>query len=113
MPIAPTPGTILAGRFRVLRTLGVGGMGSVVEAEHLELGQRVAVKLLSAQSQQSPEAVTRFFREARVASQLFSDHVAKVYDVGRTERGEPFIVMELLAGEDFDTVIRRRAPMPI
>jgi eukaryotic-like serine/threonine-protein kinase len=110
---APAPGTILAGKFRVVRTLGIGGMGSVVEAEHLELGQRVAVKLLSEASQQSPEAVTRFFREARLASQLFSEHVARVYDVGRTERGEPFIVMELLTGQDFDAIIQRRAPMAV
>lgn len=93
------PGEILAGKYRVERVLGAGGMGVVVSALHLELDQRVAVKFLLAQIA-SPEAVARFVREARAAVKIRSEHVARVIDVGRLDDGAPYMVMEYLEGRD-------------
>ena len=93
------PGEILAGKYRVERVLGAGGMGVVVSALHLELDQRVAVKFLLAQIA-SPEAVARFVREARAAVKIRSEHVARVIDVGRLGDGAPYMVMEYLEGRD-------------
>lgn len=89
----------MAGKYRVERVLGAGGMGVVVSALHLELDQRVAVKFLLAHIA-SPEAVARFVREARAAVKIRSEHVARVIDVGRLEDGAPYMVMEYLEGRD-------------
>src|SRR6187200_179148 len=94
-----SPGEILAGKYRVERVLGAGGMGVVVAALHLELDQRVAVKFLLAHIA-SPEATARFVREARAAVKIRSEHVARVIDVGRLEDGAPYMVMEYLEGRD-------------
>ncbi|NUO52253.1 MAG: serine/threonine protein kinase [Polyangiaceae bacterium] len=105
------PGTVLAGRFRVIRVLGIGGMGAVLEAENVALGQRIALKVLRRELLGDKEAHSRLDQEARVVSQLVTDHVARVHDLGKTEQGEPFIVMELLAGRNLDALIE--APQPI
>jgi tRNA A-37 threonylcarbamoyl transferase component Bud32 len=94
------PGQILAGKLEVERVLGVGGMGVVVAARHLELDQRVAVKFLHQEALSSAEAAARFVREARVAAKIRSEHVARVIDVGRLDNGAPYIVMEYLEGND-------------
>jgi serine/threonine-protein kinase len=101
------PGDVLAGKYRVERVLGAGGMGVVVQAVHLELEQRVAMKFLLPGALEGPEAVTRFMREARAAVKIKSEHVARVIDVGRLETGAPFIVMEFLDGSDIAAVLRR------
>ncbi len=98
------PGDLVAGKYRVERVLGMGGMGVVVAARHAELGRKVALKFMR------PDAldkggVERFVREARVAASIESDHVAQVIDVGRTERGDPYLVMELLEGRDLSAVV--------
>src|SRR5262249_40604448 len=94
----PVPiGGIVAGKYRVDRVVGVGGMGCVVAATHVDIFQRVAIKFLSCPSDAVGSA--RFLREARAAVALGSDHVARVLDVGVLASGAPFIVMELLEGE--------------
>src|SRR6185369_12258675 len=93
-------GEILAGKYRVDRVLGVGGMGVVVAAHHLELDDRVAVKFLLPETLGNPDAVARFAREARAAVKIKSEHVARVSDVGRLESGAPYMVMEYLEGSD-------------
>jgi eukaryotic-like serine/threonine-protein kinase len=93
-------GTILAGKYRVERVLGRGGMGVVVAATHLELEQRVALKFLLPEAMESPEVVERFAREARSAVKIESEHVARVIDVGKLENGLPYMVMEHLQGRD-------------
>lgn len=93
-------GTVLAGKYRVERVLGSGGMGVVVAAIHLELGQRVALKFLLPRAIENPEAASRFLREARAAVRIESEHVARVVDVGRLDGGAPFLVMEYLEGTD-------------
>jgi len=103
---------IIARRYHVLRTIGVGGMGRVVEADDLEKQRKVAIKFMQPSSLSSQEARRRFGREARAASRLRSEHVAKVLDVGTTEDGTPYMVMELLVGEDLATRLERRGPLP-
>lgn len=104
------PGTVLAGKYRVERLLGEGGMGWVVQAVHLQLDQRVALKFMHAASaSESPEGVARFLREARAAARIQSDHVARVSDVGTLpETGAPYLVMEYLEGQDLDSLLRGR-----
>jgi len=103
MPVAI--GDILAGKYKVESVLGVGGMGIVVAARHIQLEQKVALKFLLPQAMSSPEAVERFQREARSAVRLRSEHVAKVTDVGVLESGAPYMVMEFLAGADLSHVV--------
>ena len=107
------PGEVLSGKFRIERVLGVGGMGVVVAATHLQLGQLVALKFLLPAAMAYPENVSRFEREARAAVRLRSDHVAKVTDVGRLDDGAPYMVMEFLEGQDLDQVVRAGGALPI
>ena len=111
--VAPAPGSILAGKYRVDRTLGLGGMGVVVAATHVQLDQPVAMKFLLPSMLTIPEAAPRFLREARAAVKIQSEHVARVIDVGTLEGGEPYMVMELLKGHDLAEVLRRRGPLPV
>jgi serine/threonine-protein kinase len=107
------PGDILAGKYTVERVLGVGGMGVVVRAMHMDLHQRVAVKFMLPRVAEQPESVIRFLREARAAARLHSDHVARVRDVGRLQTGEPYMVMEYLEGSDLASVLARDGPLPV
>ncbi|HYQ16347.1 MAG TPA: serine/threonine-protein kinase, partial [Polyangiaceae bacterium] len=93
-------GELLAGKYRVESVLGSGGMGVVVAAVHVELGQRVALKFVLPQALENPEVASRFLREARAAVKIDSEHVARVLDVGRLESGAPYMVMEYLEGTD-------------
>jgi serine/threonine-protein kinase len=115
VPDAHVPiGAVLAGKYRVERVLGQGGMGVVVEATQLDLDRRVALKFLrqSALPEQG-SALTRFEREARTVARLRGEHIVQVYDVGRLEHGEPFIVMELLTGEDLSALLEREQRLPV
>ncbi len=107
------PGDILSDKFRVERVLGVGGMGVVVAATHLQLGQLVALKFMLRAALAFPDNVSRFEREARAAVRLRSDHVAKVTDVGRLDDGAPYMVMEFLEGDDLDRHLRRHGTLEI
>src|ERR1700682_5655918 len=93
-----TEGEILAGKYRVERVLGVGGMGVVVAAHHLALDRRVAIKFLLSEAALNPEVIARFAREARAAVKIESEHVARVIDVGALDSGAPYMVMEYLVG---------------
>ena len=86
-------------------------MGIVVAATHLELGHRVAIKLLRDEMAANPTVVERFLREARSVVQLRTEHVCRVMDVGRLDTGEPYIVMELLEGSDLGRVVATQ-PLP-
>jgi serine/threonine protein kinase len=107
------PGEVLAGKYRVERILGNGGMGVVVTATHLDLGESRAVKFMLPSSSSDSIAVERFFREARAAASLKSDHVVRVHDVGRMDGGIPFIVMEHLEGTDLGRLIKEQGPLPV
>ena len=106
-PEAPptVPGTILAGKYRVERIIGQGGMGVVVEAKHITLDERVALKFLLPEYATHPEAAGRFLREAKAAVKIKSEHVARVSDVGTLETGAPYMVMEFLEGRDLSRTL--------
>lgn len=106
------PGNVLAGKYRVERVLGAGGMGVVVQATHLDLDERVALKFLLPEALRVPEATARFVREARAAVKIKSEHVARVIDVGRLENDAPYMVMEFLEGSDLSALIER-GPVPV
>jgi len=106
-------GQILAGKFRIERVLGQGGMGIVVAATHLQLDERVALKFLLPDALANPEVVERFAREARAAVKIKSEHVARVSDVGTLESGSPYMVMEYLHGEDLASWVRRNGAMAV
>ena len=89
----------MAGKYRVERVLGAGGMGVVVSARHTTLDQVVAIKFLVGNHfDTQEEAVGRFLAEARASARIESDYVCRVSDVGMLERGIPFMVMEHLDG---------------
>jgi serine/threonine-protein kinase len=103
---AADTGQLIAGKYRVERVIGEGGMGTVVCARHEILDVRVAIKVLSAEYTKEAAITARFLREARAVARLKSEHVAHVMDVGTTEQGQPFIVMELLDGENLEERLR-------
>jgi tRNA A-37 threonylcarbamoyl transferase component Bud32 len=106
-------GQILAGKYRVEKVLGVGGMGVVVAAQHVQLDERVAIKFLLPAMLDNQDVVGRFAREARAAVKIKSEHVARVSDVGSLENGSPYMVMEFLDGVDLAAWIQQRGPLPI
>ena len=107
------PGDVLAGKYVVERVLGAGGMGVVLAAHQLGLDRAVAVKLMLPGRLVGPEALARFLREARATARLRSHHVARVFDVGTTEAGAPYIVFELLEGIDLGALLEQRGPLPV
>jgi len=111
----PQTGEVIAGKYRVDSVLGSGGMGVVLCATHLALGQRVAIKVLtvSDDDERRDEARGRFLREGRATAALVSDHVVRVYDVGTLDNGAPFMVMELLRGQDLARTLLQHGPLSI
>ncbi|MCC6217213.1 MAG: serine/threonine protein kinase [Polyangiaceae bacterium] len=106
-------GDVVAGKFRVDRVIAHGGMGIVVEAMHLELDERVALKFLKPEALENETVLQRFKREAKAAAKLKGEHVMRVLDVGVTEPGQvPYIVMEYLEGQDLGNLLQG-APLPI
>ena len=101
----------MAGKYVVDRVIGSGGMGVVVAARHLQLGERVALKFLRTSTDES--FVARFLREAQLAVRIKSEHVARVLDVGTLDDGEPYMVMELLEGSDLDRLVREEGLLPL
>jgi len=106
-------GDQLLGKFAVERVLGQGGMGVVVQASHMVLGHKVAIKLLLPEACDHPASVSRFLREARAAVQIQSEHVARVSDVGTLASGLPYIIMEYLQGCDLAEELRARGVLPV
>ena len=108
----PTLGTILAGKYRIDRVLGEGGMGIVYEAFHLRLQHRVAIKMLLPVVLADPEFAARFEREARAIATLESPHVAKILDVDTSPEGLPYMVIEYLEGHDLAEELATRGRLP-
>ncbi|MEO5731244.1 MAG: protein kinase, partial [Byssovorax sp.] len=106
-------GDIIDGKYRVERVLGQGGMGVVVAARHVRLGERVAIKFPLARLGLRTDLTSRLFREGRAAMRIRSEHVARVHDVSTLATGEPYLVMEYLDGRDLDAVITDIGPLPI
>ena len=106
-------GSVVNGKYRLVRLLGEGGMGSVYEAVHAVLGTRVAIKVLHPELSRRTGLVERFLQEARVAAQIRSAHVVQVTDVDRTPEGNAYIVMELLEGEVLSTILDRQHKLSV
>ena len=100
-------GDVVAGKYRVEKVVGTGGMGSVVAAWHEQLNHRVALKFMLPQFASDAEAAARFSREARSAARLRSPHVCRVLDLDKLVNGTPFLVMEYLEGETLERCIER------
>jgi serine/threonine protein kinase len=106
-------GTVFAGRYRVVRTIAAGGMGTVYEVVHTETERRRALKVMHPHLFQSDEMRERFKREARIAGQVESEYIVDVSDAGVDEATQtPFIVMELLQGEDLGQRLKRLGRLP-
>ncbi|HHE71458.1 MAG TPA: serine/threonine protein kinase, partial [Chloroflexi bacterium] len=105
--------TILNDRYRLTELIGAGGMATVYHGEDLLLERPVAVKFLREPYASDPEARQRFLHEARAAAKLDHPNVVHIYDVGVAAGGQPYIVMELVRGEDLKSLIRREAPLTV
>jgi serine/threonine protein kinase len=106
-------GATIAGKYVVRRVVGRGSMGVVCEAEHLEIGKRVAIKLIDASLAGMTDIAIRFRQEARATSLVESHHIVQVFDVGTDERLGLYLVMEFLTGEDLATVLARDHQLPL
>jgi len=100
-------GSTVAGKYHIDRLIGRGGMGAVFQATNAGIGKRVALKFLGVATSKDNDAATRFQREAEAASLAESPHIVQIFDSGRSEQGLPFLVMELLIGEDLRERLRR------
>jgi serine/threonine protein kinase len=107
------PGDVLAGKYRVEKVLGSGGMGVVVAARHVQLDVLVALKFMAEGIPANKELTARFLREARAAARLRSEHVARVADVGTLESGAPYLVMEYLEGFDLSVLLASTGRQPV
>jgi serine/threonine-protein kinase len=107
------PGTLLQNTYRVIRRIGQGGMGQVYEVEHARLSNRYALKLLGHEASTDPEFLQRFRREAQIVSSLRHPHIVQVVDFDESPDGRPYLVMELIEGEDLAARLEREGPLPL
>src|SRR5262245_2240381 len=106
------PGQVIADKYVLEEPLGEGAGGVVFAERHVTLGERVALKFLR------PDTVhghgpARLVREARSAARLKGEHVARVFDVATLPNGAPYVVMELLEGQDLASLLRARGALPV
>jgi serine/threonine protein kinase len=106
-------GTIIGGKYRVDGLLGRGGMGAVFAATNTVIGKRVALKFLYREAARDLDSVARFQREAEAASAVESAHIVQIFDSGQTDDELPFLVMELLKGEDLRARLQREGRLPL
>lgn len=107
------PNAVVAGKFKVERIIGSGGVGLVVAAKHLQLGETVALKFLLPSAARDKNDLARFFREAQAAVRLKNEHVARIIDVGKADDGSPFMVMEYLEGQDLGKLLRSHGALSV
>jgi len=116
-PLSPNPhplvGTLLRGTYEVRGLVDRGGMGIVFEAEQVRLRRKVAIKVLPVHLAQERQALLRFQREAELVGSLQHPHVVQIVDFDTTESGEPYIVMEFLAGESLELRLAREPVLPL
>ncbi|HEX6808641.1 MAG TPA: serine/threonine-protein kinase [Gemmatimonadaceae bacterium] len=105
-------GQVLAGRYRVIEQLGQGAMGRVYLAEHIKMGRRCAVKVMSPELVSDADAISRFNREATSASRIQHPHVAAIYDFGESSDGLVFLAMEFVPGEALSRICERERMLP-
>ena len=107
LPKPYLPGDVIAGKYRLTRIIGRGGMGAVWQAHNLPLDIAVAIKLIR-RDRTTPGASARLLTEARAAARLMHPSIVRVFDFGESEQGDPYIVMELLHGESLSAILRRK-----
>jgi eukaryotic-like serine/threonine-protein kinase len=107
------PGEVVVGKYEVIDLLGVGGVGFVVSANHIELGEKIALKFLRPEMLARQDVVARFAQEALAAVRIKNEHVARVFDVGVLPDGCPFIVMEYLEGRDLYDLVIHHGALPV
>ena len=112
-PVLDLSGAILEGAYRLVRVIGQGGMGAVYEAVQLRLNKRVAIKIMSHDLASNTVALARFHREAEITSRLGHPHLVTVMDFGTSESGEPYLVMEMLDGEDLEVRLEKVGRLPL
>jgi len=106
-----TPGQILDNKYRIVRLIGEGGMGSVHEGENTRIARRVAIKVLHSAATANEQVVQRFEREAQAAGRIGSDHILEVLDMGQLPDGDRYMVMEYLDGEPLSGRIEKLGRM--
>ncbi|MGH7539215.1 MAG: serine/threonine-protein kinase [Gemmatimonadales bacterium] len=112
-PAASLVGQVVADRYHVLKKLGEGGMGQVYLAEHVKMGRRSAIKVMSPAMVHDPDAVARFNREAANASRITHPNVCAVYDFGETPDGLIYLAMEFVEGEPLTDLLEREGALPL
>ena len=105
------PGTLLAGRFRIVAPVGRGGMGEVYRADDLKLGQTVALKFLPDELMHDAARLAQFHNEVRVARTISHRNVCRTYDISDAD-GRPFLTMEYVDGEDLSSLLRHIGRLP-
>ena len=109
--MALEPGQIIDSKYKVIRHIGEGGMGTVYEGENTRIARRVAIKVLHAQVAAMSDFVARFEREARAVARIGSQHVCDVLDLGDLPNGDRYIVMEFLDGISFEDRLTERGKL--
>jgi len=104
---------VIADRYHVTKKLGEGGMGQVYLAEHVKMGRKVAIKVMSPSMMHDTDAVKRFKREAENASRISHPHVCAIYDFGDTPDGLIYLAMEFIDGEPLTALIEREGALPV
>src|SRR4051812_12530826 len=107
----PLIGLVLADRYRIIRTLGEGGMGRVYLGEHVRMGRMSAIKVMHPTLAPTADAIGRFNREAGNASQINHPHVAAIYDFGETSDGTLYLAMEYIEGETLSSLLAREGTL--
>lgn len=112
-PAISLVGALIAGKYRLRRVIGRGGMGTVYKAENVAIGRTVAVKVLHGHLADDGVTVARFQREARAAASVGHEHIIEILDMGVEPNGAPFIVMEYVRGKSLADVLRESGRMPV
>jgi tRNA A-37 threonylcarbamoyl transferase component Bud32 len=105
-------GSVVHEKFHVMKKLGEGGMGAVYLAEHVKMGRKVALKVMNPGMHQDPDAIARFNREAKNASQLNHPNVCAIYDFGETPEGMIYLAMEFIEGSSLSGLIEKAGALP-
>jgi eukaryotic-like serine/threonine-protein kinase len=106
-------GTLIDGAYQVVRLISRGSMGAVFEAVQLRLNRRVAVKMMAPELANEPESLGRFRREVKILSKLAHPNVVQLLDFGTSVSGHPYLVTELLEGEDLEDMLEREGALPV
>jgi len=112
-PTSSLVGQVIADRYHVTKKLGEGGMGQVYLAEHVKMGRKNAIKVMSPSMMHDPDAVKRFKREAENASRISHPHVCAIYDFGETPDGLIYLAMEFVEGDPLTAIIEREGALPL